>query len=183
MADVPRDRFAPGAGALAWEDTALPIGHGQTISQPFVVAFMTQALGLRGHERVLEIGTGSGYQTAVLSKLAAVVYTVEILPDLFFRAKATLGSLGIVNVEARLGDGYLGWPEAAPFGGILVAAAAREIPAPLVEQLDFESRLILPVGAPLEQHILVVRRLPDGAPIVETTLPVRFVPMTGQAER
>jgi protein-L-isoaspartate(D-aspartate) O-methyltransferase len=184
MAEVPRDDFVlPEDRDLAWENQPLAIGRGQTISQPFVVAFMVEALHLQGHERVLEVGTGSGYQAAVLSKLCSEVYTLEIIPELLQRAQEALRRLGISNVHARVGDGYQGWPEAAPFDSILVSAATERIPEPLVAQLRHQGTMIVPVGPHEAQRLLLVHRTVDGVSEVEASLAVRFVPMTGEARK
>src|SRR5205809_1266665 len=182
LREVPRHEFVPEASAgEAYGDFPLPIGHGQTISQPYIVAFMTEALGLRGGERVLEIGTGSGYQSAVLAKIAGTVYTIEIVPELAEEARERLARLGYRNVRVRAGDGYLGWPEAAPFDAIIVTAAAPRIPQPLKDQLRDGGRLILPVGDEYQELIVVTRR---GASFEERrVLPVRFVPMTGKVRQ
>ena len=179
LRQVPRHLFVPAPlRGQAYEDHPVPIGHGQTISQPYVVAFMTEALGLRGGEAVLEIGTGCGYQAAVLSLIAKRVHTIEILTPLAEEAAARLKRLGYANVEVRAGDGYLGWPEAAPFDAILVTAAAPRVPEPLREQLRDGGRLILPVGDDWQELVLVTRR---GDRFEERrVLPVRFVPMTGR---
>lgn len=179
MRRVPRHELVPAdVRAAAYDDSPLPIGFGQTISQPYVVAFMTEALGLRGGETVLEVGTGSGYQAAVLAEIAARVYTIEIVAPLAERARADLARLGYTNVEVRAGDGYLGWPEAAPFDAIIVTAAAPRIPEPLKEQLKDGGRLVIPVGEDSQRLVVLTRR---GARFAErTVLPVRFVPMTGQ---
>jgi len=179
---VPRHHFVPEAAASeAYGDFPLPIGHGQTISQPYIVAFMTETLGLRGGEKVLEVGTGSGYQSAVLSEIASRVYTIEIVPELAEEARARLARLGYRNVEVRSGDGYLGWPEAAPFDSIIVTAAAPRIPEPLKQQLKDGGRLVLPVGDEYQELILVTRH---GSLYDERrVLPVRFVPMTGAVRK
>jgi protein-L-isoaspartate(D-aspartate) O-methyltransferase len=160
MAAVPRELFVPtDLQARAYEDRPLAIGSGQTISQPFIVGLMIQALEPDGHGRVLEIGTGSGYQTAILSRLADEVCTIERIPELLAPAVARLQALGVANVRARLGDGTLGWPEAAPFERIVVSAAAPRIPTPLTDQLaDDGGRLVIPVGPEKEQRLLSVRR-------------------------
>ena len=179
MRRVPRHRFVPEeAQALAYDDRPLSIGHGQTISQPFVVAFMSQALELTGDERVLEIGSGSGYQTAILAELAREVWSLEILEPLAERARSTLAELGCENL--RRGDGYLGWPDHAPFDAILVAAAPDHVPQPLLDQLAVGGRMILPVGSS-EQELVLIRRTSTGYER-EEVLPVRFVPMTGLAK-
>jgi protein-L-isoaspartate(D-aspartate) O-methyltransferase len=166
--------------ARAYHDGPLPIGHEQTISQPFVVAFMTQALDLDGSERVLEIGTGSGYQTAILAELAREVFSIEILEPLTEGARAVLAEQGYRNVHLCTGDGYLGWPEHAPFDAILVAAAPDHVPQPLQDQLAVGGRMILPVGSK-DQELVLVRKSEDGI-IRQELLSVRFVPMTGIAE-
>ena len=182
MGAVPRHAFVdPGYHARAYGDHALPSEQGQTISQPYIVAFMTEALGLHGGESVLEIGTGSGYQSAVLSHVAGKVHTIEIVPELAAEARERLARLGYRNVTVRAGDGYLGWPEAAPFDAIMVTAAAPRIPEPLKEQLADGGRLVLPVGDEYQELIVVTRR---GASFDERrVLPVRFVPMTGAVRK
>jgi len=176
---VPRHLFVPAAlRQQAYADYPLPIGNGQTISQPYIVAFMTQALGLKPSDRVLEVGTGSGYQAAVLAEIVARVYTIEIVTPLAEQARARLRHLGHANVEVRAGDGYAGWPEAAPFDAIMVTAAAPRIPLPLMQQLTNGGRLVVPVGDDLQELVLVTRR---GEKFEERrVLPVRFVPMTGK---
>ena len=182
MRRVPRHRFVPeDQHARAYDDRPLPIGYRQTISQPYVVAYMTQALQLAPDARVLEIGTGSGYQTAVLAELAATVHSIEIVPPLAARATAALAQLGYDNVQVREGDGYAGWPEAAPFDAIMVTAAPDHIPQPLVDQLAVGGRMIVPVGEH-RQTLTVLTRTDEGV-TEEATLPVLFVPMTGEAER
>jgi protein-L-isoaspartate(D-aspartate) O-methyltransferase len=181
MAQIPRSRFVPDdLRAHAEDDRPLPIGHGQTISQPFVVAYMTERLRLAGSERVLEVGTGSGYQTALLAHLAEEVFSVEIVPALAERARALLeGGLGLANVRFRTGDGAEGWPEEAPFDRVIVTAAAEEVPRALVDQLAPGGRMILPVGPQPEGQVLrVVDRAPDGALSESDLLGVRFVPLT-----
>src|SRR5512138_2351148 len=182
---VPRSFFVPEAAREYSDgDHPLEIGHGQTISQPYIVASMTEALRLEGRERVLEVGTGSGYQTAILCELlplSATVRTIEIVPELSWRARRTLGELGYQNVEFRVGDGSLGWPEAAPYDAILVAAAPEEVPAPLLEQLAPGGRLVIPVGPdPDHQELQLWRKLPEsGALDRKVLMNVRFVPLTG----
>ncbi|MFL5270860.1 MAG: protein-L-isoaspartate(D-aspartate) O-methyltransferase [Anaeromyxobacteraceae bacterium] len=180
---VPRALFVPAeARDDADADRPLPIGQGQTISQPFIVAYMTEALHLSGDERVLEVGTGSGYQTAVLAALAREVYSIEIIPELSTRAAAVLlGTLALSNVHLRVGDGREGWPEAAPFECVIVTAAPAEVPQALLEQLSPGGRLVIPVGADVESQVLkLVVRGDDGVSEVTDLLPVRFVPLTGQ---
>ena len=179
---VPRHLFVPeNAASEAYSDVPLPIGHGQTISQPYIVAFMTEALGLRGGEKVLEVGTGSGYQAAVLSEIASSVHTIEIVPELATQARERLARLGYRNVDVRSGDGYRGWPEAAPFDAVVVTAAAPRIPEPLKEQLKDGGRLVIPLGDADQQLIVVTRR---GSAFEERhVLPVRFVPMTGAVRK
>jgi len=186
MEQVPRHLFVPDAErGQAYEDHPLPIGGGQTISQPYIVALMTALLGLPAQSsapsRVLEIGTGSGYQAAVLSRVAAQVYSVEIVADLGARARDTLARLGYENVQVRIGDGYRGWPEAAPFDGILLTAAPRAVPPPLIAQLKPGGRMVLPIGG-FDQDLIVLTKEADGTVKEEKVLPVRFVPMTGEAE-
>ncbi len=180
MRAVPRHAFVPeGVRAMAYADRPLPIGHGQTISQPFIVALMTDLLDLEPGDSVLEIGTGSGYQAAVLSPLAAEIRTVEIVPELGRRAARTLAAGGYANVETRIGDGYYGWPEAAPFDAIVVTAAAGQIPPPLVGQLAPGGRMVIPVGGPFSaQSLMLVEKRPDGGVAARQILPVQFVPFT-----
>ncbi len=183
LAEVPRHLFVPdNLRGRAYEDSALPIGSGQTISQPYIVALMTELLELSPGDRVLEIGTGSGYQAAVLSRTAAEVYTIEILPPLAEQARRLLADRGYTNVTVRAGDGYQGWPEKAPFDAILVTAAPPSVPQPLLDQLAVGGRLVLPVGTQL-QDLLVYTRRRDGTFDQQKVLPVRFVPMTGEAQR
>lgn len=181
MRAVPRHRFVPSQLQKdAYADTPLPIGFDQTISQPYIVAYMTEALQLPSDATVLEVGTGSGYQAAVLAELAANVYSIEIVPELAERSKRILTELSYDNVHVRLGDGYDGWPDAAPFDGIIVTAAPDHVPPALITQLAVGARLVIPVGR-LVQEIRVVTKTTDGS-ISETTIPVRFVPMTGEAQ-
>jgi protein-L-isoaspartate(D-aspartate) O-methyltransferase len=183
MRRVPRHRFVPAAYArVAYMDGPLPIGHGQTISQPSLVAKMTEALALQKTDKVLEVGTGSGYQAAVLAELVAQVLTVEILAPLARQAEQTLGALGYRNVRVRVGDGYQGWPEEAPFNAIIVTAAPDHVPQPLLNQLAINGRLILPVGT-FSQTLDLYRRTPDGYEH-QTLALVRFVPLVrpGQQE-
>jgi len=159
MGNLPRHRFVPAEfRESAYDDSALSIGHGQTISQPFLVAHMTSLLAVESSSRVLEIGTGCGYQTAVLSRLAARVFTIERLKTLCESARSHLTSLGLTNIKFRVGDGSLGWPELAPFDRILVTAGTPAVPCPLVEQLADGGRLVLPVGGPRDQTLLLIRR-------------------------
>jgi protein-L-isoaspartate(D-aspartate) O-methyltransferase len=182
MRSVPRHEFVPDhLQEEAYADHPLPIGHAQTISQPYVVAFMTEALGLEGGERVLEVGTGSGYQAAVLAEIVAEVYSIEIVEPLGLEAKQRLARLGYDNVHVRIGDGYAGWPEAAPFDAVIVTAAAPRIPEPLKRQLAEGGKMILPVGETFQELIVLTRRGDDWRE--ESVLPVRFVPMTGEVRR
>ena len=180
MRRVPRHRFVPAFQAsLAYENRPLPIGEGQTISQPFMVALMTDLLEPKPGHRVLEVGTGSGYQAAVLAELVARVYTIEIVEPLGTRARQLLQTLGYRNIEVRIGDGYHGWPEAAPFDAIIVTAAPAEIPQPLIDQLKPGGRMVIPTGRTRDvQYLLVVHKQPDGTSTTRRTLPVRFVPLT-----
>jgi protein-L-isoaspartate(D-aspartate) O-methyltransferase len=175
MRDVPRHLFVPDhLRAQAYEDRPLPIGQGQTISQPFIVAYMTEALAVRPADRILEIGTGSGYQAAVLARLAGEVYTIEIVPELARLAAARLKPYA--HVRVREGDGYAGWPERAPFDRIMVTAAPERIPQPLIDQLAPGGRLVIPVGT-AEQWLTVVEKTTGGV-VERRTIPVRFVPFT-----
>jgi protein-L-isoaspartate(D-aspartate) O-methyltransferase len=181
MGAVPRHAFVPARlRSSAYENRPLPIGYGQTISQPFIVALMTDLLGTGPESKVLEVGTGSGYQAAVLAKLVKRVCTIEIIPQLSRRAEDLLASLGYRNVKCRTGDGYYGWPEEAPFDEILVTAAADHIPPPLIRQLKPGGRMILPVGDPFAvQQLILVQKGSDGKVRSRQILPVRFVPLTG----
>lgn len=182
MREVPRHLFVPpDQAAQAYDDHPLPIGSGQTISQPYVVAFMTEQLRLTGTEKVLEIGTGSGYQTAVLARLAAQVRSIEIRPELAAEATKRLEAFGAPNVSIRAADGFYGWPEEAPFDGILVTAAPETVPEPLLAQLAPGGRMVIPVGG-FYQELKVIERTPDGYR-ERSVLPVRFVPFVGEAER
>jgi len=180
MGKVPRHRFVSLAQQdFAYENRPLPIGEGQTISQPYIVALMTDLLDPKPGDRVLEVGTGSGYQAAVLAELVARVYTIEIVEPLGKNAAKILGELGYRNIEARVGDGYGGWPQAAPFDAIVVTAAPPSVPQPLVDQLKPGGRMVIPVGGSLEvQQLLLVEKRPDGSAATRRTLPVRFVPLT-----
>jgi len=176
---VERHRFVPEEYLnSAYSDQPLPIGEGQTISQPYIVALMTELLELKGEEKVLEIGTGSGYQAAILAELAKEVYTIEIIESLSSMAKNRLSELGYQNTHVKAGDGYLGWPEVAPFDAIIVTAAPDHIPRPLIEQLKEGGRMVLPVGIYTQELKKIVKR--SGK--IETTdvIPVVFVPMTGE---
>jgi protein-L-isoaspartate(D-aspartate) O-methyltransferase len=175
---VPRHRFVPKhLQQLAYDDRPLPIGQGQTISQPFVVALMTQALALTPESKVLEIGTGSGYQTAILAELAGEVYTVEVRPDLQARAKRILDALGYANIHYRTGDGWAGWPEKAPFDAIIVTAAAPEWPRALISQLVEGGRMVIPVGEQDWNQTLWLLTKLDGNLVKDSLGPVRFVPL------
>jgi protein-L-isoaspartate(D-aspartate) O-methyltransferase len=179
MAAVPRHRFVAEAQRdSAYADRPLPIGQGQTISQPFIVALMTELLDSEPGDRVLEVGTGSGYQTAVLAECVARVFTIEIVRPLGERAAALLAELGYRNIEARIGDGYQGWPQAAPFDRIIVTAAPDHVPQPLIDQLKPGGRMVIPVGlAGLEQDLLVIAKQRDGSTVTQSKVRVRFVPL------
>lgn len=181
MGRVPRHEFVPDdLRDAAYDDRPLPIGYGQTISQPFIVALMTHLLQPRPGHRVLELGTGSGYQAAVLAALDVETYTIEIIPELGDAAAARLRRLGYDGVRTRIGDGYFGWPEAAPFDGIVVTAAASHVPPPLIDQLKPGGRIIIPVGPPfMVQQLVLVTKQADGGLRTRQLLPVRFVPLTG----
>ncbi len=179
MSRVPRHLFVPDAVRVdAYGDFPLPIGHGQTISQPYIVGFMSQALEVEPHHRVLEIGTGSGYQAAILAELAREVYTIEIVAALSDRARKTLDELGYKNVRLKTGNGYLGWPEHAPYDRVMVTAAPDAVPGPLVEQLRVGGLMAIPVGT-VDQELRILRRTDRGLETLHT-LPVRFVPMVGK---
>jgi protein-L-isoaspartate(D-aspartate) O-methyltransferase len=182
MRRVPRHLFVPPpARQLAYAQRPLPIGYGQTISQPYVVAVMTALLALDADARVLEIGTGSGYQTAILAELVQRVYSVEIVRELALSAQERLHRLGYTNVEVRVGDGYYGWAEQAPYDAIIVTAAATYIPPPLLQQLKPGGRMVLPVGSPfLTQQLTWVEKTPQGSLRTRQVLPVAFVPLTGK---
>jgi protein-L-isoaspartate(D-aspartate) O-methyltransferase len=182
MRQVERHRFVPEAQRdRAYENRPLPIGYQQTISQPFIVAYMTQLLQLEPGAKVLEVGTGSGYQAAVLAVLVQDVYSIEIVPELGQRSTALLQELGYDNVHVRIGDGYQGWPEEAPFDAIMVTAAPGHIPQPLIDQLAVGGRLVVPVGEDF-QRLTVIERTAEGVE-ERHDLPVRFVPMTGEAQQ
>jgi protein-L-isoaspartate(D-aspartate) O-methyltransferase len=180
MGRVPRHRFVPASQEIfAYDNRPLPIGEGQTISQPYIVALMTDLLDLKPADTVLEIGTGSGYQAAVLAGLVASVTTIEIVAPLGKRAAQLLEELGYGNVDVRIGDGYGGWPAAAPFDAIIVTAAPPAIPQPLIDQLKPGGRMVIPVGRSSDvQQLLVVEKHSDGRTTTKRTLPVRFVPLT-----
>jgi protein-L-isoaspartate(D-aspartate) O-methyltransferase len=179
MGRVPRELFLPeSVRAYAYDDGALPIGHGQTISQPFVVATICSLLALEGGERVLDVGTGSGYQAAVLAELAAEVVTIERIPALAEAARNALAEAGYANVEVRIGDGSVGVPERAPFEGIAVAAAAPTVPAALYDQLAARGRIVVPRGTRWGQELVLVVRTPAG-PVERRSIPCRFVPLLG----
>jgi protein-L-isoaspartate(D-aspartate) O-methyltransferase len=176
MRKVKRHQFVPQLyKSYAYKDTPLPIGEGQTISQPYIVALMTELLGLTGKESVLEIGTGSGYQAAILAELAAYVYTIEILPNLAERAEKLFKNLGYKNIMVKCGDGYLGWEEYAPFDAIIVTCAPEDIPRALVEQLADSGRMVLPVGSIYQELKLIEKK--NGEAKIKSIIPVRFVPM------
>jgi len=181
MGKLPRHRFVlSDYRSEAYANRPLPIGYGQTISQPYIVALMTDLLNLKPGDSVLEIGTGSGYQAAILAELAQRVYSIEIIEALGRRARQTLAEASQGGVRLKIGDGYYGWPEAAPFDAIVVTAAANHVPPPLVKQLKAGGRMIIPVGtAFLTQHLLLVEKQADGSVISRQILPVRFVPLTG----
>jgi len=180
---VPRHEFVPrDVRPFAYQDSALPIGEEQTISQPYIVAIMTELARPTPRAKVLEIGTGSGYQAAVLAEIVREVYTIEIVPALCQRAEATLRRLAYDNVFVRCGDGYRGWPEKAPFDAVVVTAAAPELPQPLVDQLRLGGRLVIPVGEPQRGELLVVTKTSRGLER-RSVEPVAFVPMTGEIQR
>jgi protein-L-isoaspartate(D-aspartate) O-methyltransferase len=184
MREVPRHLFVPeGLREFAYQDRPLPIGLNQTISQPYIVAFMTQLANPDGEKRALEVGTGSGYQAAVLSRLVKEVYTIEIISELAERARETIQQLGYRNIHVRQGDGYLGWPERAPFDIVLVTAAAGVIPQPLIDQLAEGGHLIIPVGEVGGVQVLTHLTKTDGEIIEERVMGVRFVPMTGKIQQ
>lgn len=181
MSKVPREEFVPAdIRAASYADGPLPIGYDQTISQPYVVALMTEKLRLLPDDRILEIGSGSGYQAAVLAELVSQVYTIEIIEPLAKRAEATLKRLGYTNVQVKTGDGYKGWPEQAPFDAIIVTCAPDHVPKPLIEQLKEGGRMIIPVGGYGAQQLYFLEKK-NGALRESAVLPVRFVPMKGTA--
>ena len=179
LAAVPREQFVPADQVPhAYADSPLPIGGGQTISQPFIVAYMSEVLGVERGHRVLEIGTGSGYQAAILGELAREVYTIEIVPALARRAGQTLRELGYTNVHVKEGDGYAGWPDQAPFDRIMVTAAPEQIPQPLLDQLAPGGRLVAPVGAQYTTQWITIVEKTDKGLVERRTIPVQFVPFT-----
>ncbi|HEY6240537.1 MAG TPA: protein-L-isoaspartate(D-aspartate) O-methyltransferase [Burkholderiales bacterium] len=180
MGRVQRHRFVPSSQEIfAYENRPLPIGEGQTISQPYIVALMTDLLDPKPGNSVLEVGTGSGYQAAVLAEIVAKVYTIEIVEPLGKQARRLLVELGYRNIEVRIGDGHGGWPDAAPFDSIIVTAAPAEVPQPLVEQLKPGGRMVIPVGGVSDvQQLLLIEKQSDGTATTRRTLPVRFVPLT-----
>ncbi|MFC1554707.1 protein-L-isoaspartate(D-aspartate) O-methyltransferase [candidate division KSB1 bacterium] len=182
MNKVPRHKFVPvNYELMAYMDSALPIGLEQTISQPYIVAYMTEMLQLKGEEKVLEIGTGSGYQAAVLAEIVDEIYTIEIIEKLGERAEKILKDLNYDNVHTLIGDGYDGWPSEAPFDAVIVTAAPERIPEPLVEQLKPGGRMIIPVGS-IYQNLMLIEKTEDGV-IQSTLIPVTFVPMTGKIKK
>ncbi len=178
---VERHRFVPTSQvSSAYLNRPLPIGNGQTISQPFIVALMTELMQVKDDDKVLEIGTGSGYQAAVLAELANSVYSIEIIKPLGEKASERLRSLGYQNVKTRVGDGYYGWQEAAPFDAIIVTAAASHVPPPLIKQLKPGGRIVIPLGTQfMTQFLMLVEKMEDGSLTTRQILPVRFVPLTG----
>jgi len=183
MAKVPREEFVPRESrAASYEDGPLPLGYAQTISQPYIVAFMTEQLRLKPSDRVLEIGTGSGYQAAILAELVSEVYSIEIVAPLAKNAEATLQRLGYKNVHLRIGDGYGGWPEVGPFDAVIVTCAPDKVPQPLVDQLNDAGRMVIPVGARFAQQLYLLEKK-NGQLKQSATLPVRFVPMTSEADK
>jgi protein-L-isoaspartate(D-aspartate) O-methyltransferase len=183
MRTIPRENFLDGQyRSEAYSDHPVPIGGGQTVTQPYVAALMTELLDISSSDRVLEIGTGSGYESAILSKLARHVYSIEILPDIARKAQERLRALHCDNIDFRVGDGYRGWAEAAPFDAILVTAASRKIPEPLLDQLAPNGRMVIPVGD-FYQELKVYSKAADGAVSEKSVLPVRFVPMSGEADK
>ncbi|HYR22833.1 MAG TPA: protein-L-isoaspartate(D-aspartate) O-methyltransferase [Chthoniobacterales bacterium] len=183
MAKVPREEFVPeNMRGQSYADSALPIAHDQTISQPFIVAYMTEQLRLQSTDRVLEIGTGSGYQAAVLAELTRDVYTIEIIEPLAKDASARLARLDYNNAHVKIGDGYQGWPEVAPFDAIIVTCAPDKVPQPLTQQLKEGGRMVIPVGSGLDQQLFLLEKK-NGELAERAILPVRFVPMAGEAAK
>jgi protein-L-isoaspartate(D-aspartate) O-methyltransferase len=182
--DVPRHLFVPDRyKAFAYDDNPLPIGYGQTISQPYIVALMTQLLELDGSEKVLEIGTGSGYQAAILAEIVKEVYTIEIIPELAKRASRTLEKCGYKNIQTGVGDGYFGWKEHQPFDAIIVTAAASHVPPPLLKQLKDGGILVIPIGNPMLTQTLTIYRKRGEEIEINYSIGCRFVPMTGQIQK
>ncbi|WP_455211027.1 protein-L-isoaspartate(D-aspartate) O-methyltransferase [Kaarinaea lacus] len=181
MQTVPRHKFVPEAlHDLAYHNGPLSIGHGQTISQPYIVALMTDLLEPESDDVILEVGTGSGYQSAILANIVQKVYSIEIVPELAQEAEQRFNNLNITNIETKSGDGYYGWPEHAPYDGIIVTAAAPYVPEPLVEQLKIGAKLVIPVGRPyMHQELIVVEKTADGQTQTKDILAVAFVPLTG----
>ena len=181
MARVPRHRFVPeDQWSAAYRNRPLPIGYGQTISQPYIVALMTNLMNVKQGDRVLEIGTGSGSQAAILAELAQAVYTIEIIEPLALQARSRLETLGYAKVHTKIGDGYYGWEEHGPYDSIIVTASVSHVPPPLVRQLKAGGRMVIPLGAPfLPQQLMLVEKHPDGSVLNRQILPVRFVPLTG----
>ena len=179
---VPRHLFVPrDQVSVAYKNRPLPIGHGQTISQPYIVALMTDLMNVKPHHAVLEIGTGSGYQAAILAELVQTVCTVEIIEPLARQAEERLRAQGYARVRTKVGDGYYGWEECGPFDAIIVTAAASHVPPPLIRQLKPGGRMVIPVGAPfMAQHLMLVEKHDDGTILTRQVLPVRFVPLTGR---
>lgn len=184
MRNVPRHLLIPTQNrSAAYADRPLPIGHGQTISQPYIVAFMTEILNLKKGDKVLEIGTGSGYQAAVLAEITPEVYSIEIIEALGKRARKDLQDLGYTPIQVKIADGYYGWEEQAPFDAIIVTAAAGHIPPPLVKQLKPGGTMVIPIGGPYQtQNLMKVTKTKTGKMKTQNLMPVRFVPMTGQAQ-
>ena len=182
ISTVPRHEFVPAAQrAYAYANRPLPIGYGQTISQPYIVALMSDLIKPRAGDRVLELGTGSGYQAAILAELTSEVYSIEIIEELGKQAAGTLSSLGYDNITLRIGDGYYGWEEHAPFDAIVVTAAASHVPPPLVAQLKPGGRMVIPVGSRfLTQQLVLIEKQADGQLVTRQILPVKFVPLTGE---
>jgi len=182
MLKVPRHKFVPeGLIHKAYEDCPLPIGMSQTISQPYIVAFMTELLNIKKGDKVLEVGTGSGYQAAVLAEIGCEVYTIEIVESLALKAKEILLDLGYKNIYFKIGDGYMGWQENAPYNAVIVTAAPSEVPEPLIEQLKEGGKMVIPVGNYF-QELILLKKTKEGLKEKRVT-PVRFVPMTGEAQR
>ena len=177
-----KNLFTPDSRAASYEDGPLPIGYAQTISQPYMVAFMTEQLRLKPSDRVLEVGTGSGYQAAILAELVSEIYSIEIVEPLAKNAETTLQRLGYKNVHLKIGDGYKGWPETAPFDAIIVTCAPDKVPQPLVDQLKDDGRMVIPVGDRFAQQLYLLEKK-NGQLKQSATLPVRFVPMAGEATK